>query len=96
MAFHAPSAPGCTSQHGQNPKQKGDGGHRDEHEDVVIRTDVGLPPRNLAQLHRALSRTQDGVTDHIPAERRGVLAALSDADAARVRAYLAERLQASK
>jgi len=39
---------------------------------------------------------QDGVTDHIPAERRGVLAALSDADAARVRAYLAERLQASK
>ena len=39
---------------------------------------------------------QDAVREHIPEERRGVLAALSAADAARVRAYLAERLQASK
>jgi len=39
---------------------------------------------------------QDGVSEHIPEPRRGVLGELSAADAARVRAYLAERLQASK
>jgi len=39
---------------------------------------------------------QDGVSEHIPEERRGVSGELSAADAARVRAYLAERLQASK
>ena len=35
-------------------------------------------------------------TDHIPEQRRGVLGTLSGADAARVRAYLAERLQTWK
>ena len=40
--------------------------------------------------------TQVGVADHIPEQRRGVLGTLSSADAARVRAYLAERLQAWK
>jgi hypothetical protein len=40
--------------------------------------------------------TQVGVTEHIPEERRGVLGAFSAADAARVRAYLAERLQTWK
>lgn len=39
---------------------------------------------------------QDAVTEHIPAYRRGILADLSAADAARVRAYLLERLQAWK
>ena len=39
---------------------------------------------------------QSGVTGHIPAERLGVLGTFSAADAARVRAYLAERLQAWK
>jgi Cupin-like domain len=34
-----------------------------------------------------------GVTEHIPAHRHGVLGNISDADAARLRAYLAERLQ---
>src|SRR5438270_11821947 len=38
----------------------------------------------------------DRVSEHIPEPRRGVLGELSAADAARVRAYLAERLQASK
>lgn len=37
-----------------------------------------------------------GVTEHIPPERRGVLGTFSAADAARVRAYLAERLQTWK
>jgi len=37
-----------------------------------------------------------GVTEHIPEQRRGVLGTFSAADAARVRAYLAERLQAWK
>lgn len=36
---------------------------------------------------------QPGVTEHIPPERRGVLGTFSQADAARVRAYLAERLK---
>jgi hypothetical protein len=40
--------------------------------------------------------TQVGVTEHIPEERRGVLGTFSAADAARVRAYLAERLQTWK
>jgi hypothetical protein len=35
-------------------------------------------------------------TDHIPEQRRGVLGTLSTADAARVRTYLAERLQTWK
>jgi hypothetical protein len=35
-----------------------------------------------------------GNLEHIPPERRGVLGTLSTEDAARVRAYLAERLQA--
>jgi Cupin-like domain len=39
---------------------------------------------------------QSGVAEHIPEERRGVLGALSATEAARVRAYLAERLQARK
>jgi hypothetical protein len=37
-----------------------------------------------------------GVSEHIPEERRGVLGSFSAADAARVRAYLAERLKAWK
>jgi hypothetical protein len=37
-----------------------------------------------------------GVTEHIPAHRRGVLGNISEADAARLRAYLAERLTKSK
>jgi hypothetical protein len=40
--------------------------------------------------------TQVGVTEHIPEQRRGVLGTFSAADAARVRAYLAERLQTWK
>jgi hypothetical protein len=36
---------------------------------------------------------QDGVTEHIPAHRRGILGEVAPADAARLRAYLAERLQ---
>ena len=40
--------------------------------------------------------TQVGVTEHIPEERRGVLGTFSAADAERVRAYLAERLQTWK
>ena len=36
---------------------------------------------------------QENVTDHIPAERRGVLGHLSPTDCARLRAQLAERLQ---
>jgi hypothetical protein len=36
------------------------------------------------------------VTDHIPEHRRGILGKLSAADAARLRAYLAERLQKGK
>jgi Cupin-like domain len=39
---------------------------------------------------------ESGVTEHIPEQRRGVLGTFSAADAARVRAYLAERLQARK
>jgi hypothetical protein len=39
---------------------------------------------------------ESGVTEHIPEQRRGVLGTFSAADAARVRAYLAERLQAWK
>jgi hypothetical protein len=35
---------------------------------------------------------QDGVTEHIPAHRRGILGEVAPADAARLRAYLAERL----
>ena len=35
---------------------------------------------------------QDSVTEHIPPERRGVLGTISPADAARLRAYLARRL----
>jgi hypothetical protein len=37
--------------------------------------------------------SQDGVTEHIPANRRGVLGEISPTDAARLRAYLAERLR---
>jgi hypothetical protein len=40
--------------------------------------------------------TQVGVTEHIPEQRRGVLGTFSAADAERVRAYLAERLQTWK
>jgi hypothetical protein len=40
--------------------------------------------------------TQVGVTEHIPEQRRGVLGTFSAADSARVRAYLAERLQTWK
>jgi hypothetical protein len=40
--------------------------------------------------------SQVGVTEHIPEQRRGVLGTFSAADAARVRAYLAERLQTWK
>jgi Cupin-like domain len=40
--------------------------------------------------------TQAGVSEHIPEQRRGVLGTFSSADAARVRAYLAERLQTWK
>ncbi|HEY0768128.1 MAG TPA: cupin-like domain-containing protein [Steroidobacteraceae bacterium] len=40
--------------------------------------------------------TQIGVTEHIPEQRRGVLGTFASADAARVRAYLAERLQTWK
>jgi Cupin-like domain len=40
--------------------------------------------------------TQVGVSEHIPEQRRGVLGTFSSADAARVRAYLAERLQTWK
>jgi hypothetical protein len=36
---------------------------------------------------------QEVVTEHIPAHRRGILGELSAADVARLRAYLAERLQ---
>lgn len=39
---------------------------------------------------------QAGVTGHIPAHRHGILGEVSDADVARLRAYLAERLQAWK
>jgi hypothetical protein len=39
---------------------------------------------------------QVGVTEHIPAHRHGILGKLSPADAARLRAYLVERLQAGK
>ncbi|HEX4647656.1 MAG TPA: hypothetical protein VH111_02430, partial [Steroidobacteraceae bacterium] len=38
----------------------------------------------------------DAVSAHIPEQRRGVLGVFSAADGARVRAYLAERLQKSK
>jgi hypothetical protein len=40
--------------------------------------------------------SQSGVTDHIPEHRRGMLADLSAEDAARLRAWLAERLRARK
>jgi hypothetical protein len=40
--------------------------------------------------------TQVGVNEHIPEQRRGVLGTFSAADAERVRAYLAERLQTWK
>ena len=40
--------------------------------------------------------SQAGVTDHIPEHRLGMLANLSEGDAARLRAWLAERLQARK
>lgn len=40
--------------------------------------------------------TQVGVTEHIPVHRHGVLGNLSAADLARVRTYLAERLQKCK
>jgi hypothetical protein len=36
------------------------------------------------------------VTEHIPAHRHGILGNLSAADVARLRAYLAERLQTGK
>jgi hypothetical protein len=37
--------------------------------------------------------SQTGVAEHIPAHRRGILGEVSPTDAARLRAYLAERLQ---
>jgi hypothetical protein len=39
---------------------------------------------------------QAGVAEHIPAQRHGILGKVSDADVARLRAYLAERLQTWK
>jgi len=59
-----------------------------------------LPPATRAAwgalFHHYVFEAEAGGTDHIPEQRRGVLGTLSSADAARVRAYLAERLQACK
>jgi len=59
-----------------------------------------LPPAARAAwgalFHHYVFGAEASGTDHIPEQRRGVLGTLSSADAARVRAYLAERLQAWK
>ena len=49
-----------------------------------------------ALFDRYVFGTQADVTAHIPPQRRGVLGQLSPADAARVRDYLAQRLQKRK
>ena len=59
-----------------------------------------LPPATRAAWQALFDHyvfgTQAGVTEHIPEHRLGILGKISAADAARLRAYLAERLQTRK